>query len=99
MTAIAEIPVEQLTAGQRIFVSNRIGLRRVLDVLEYDTLGLEKVDCFVVLYDPPGPGMAYENRSGMRGVVVPFRRDCVSLRPLRRGELVRVERLHLVERN
>lgn len=99
MSRLVTVPVEQVTAGDRIRVSTRIGVRRVVDVLEYDTLGLETVDCFVVLYDPPGPGMSFENRAGARGVLTPFKRDVVALRPLRRGDLLEVERLHLVERN
>jgi hypothetical protein len=97
MTALVEIPVEDVFVGQRIQVGRRVGLRRVVDVLAYDTLGVEEVRCFVVVYDPAGPGQTWENRSGMKGVSSSSRRETASLRPFRLGELVRVERLHLVE--
>lgn len=96
MTVLAEVPVEHVRVGDRIFVSRKIGCRRVADIREYDTLGVEKVDCFVVLYDAHGPGTAWENRAGMKGVVTFYRRDVVGLRPYRRGELVRLERLRAV---
>lgn len=99
MTVLASVPVEQIRIGDRIKVSQRVGIRPVVDVLDYDTLGVEEVDCFVVLYQPIGPGQAWENRSGMKGVLSHVRRDVASIRPLRRGDLVEVERLRLVERS
>lgn len=98
MSGLASVPVEQVRVGDRIMVSRRIGLRRVLEIEEYDRFGLEHVDCFVLVYQA-GPGQAWENRSGRKGVVSRFPRDRTLLRPLRRGDLVEVERLHLVERN
>jgi hypothetical protein len=94
---LVETPVEQVRVGDRIFVSRLLGVRRVAEILEYATLGLEQVDCFVILYDAPGPGMTFEKRSGVKGHIGSCRRDIVGLRPYRRGELVQLERLHLVE--
>lgn len=94
-----EISVEDVLPGQKILVSRRIGFRTVREVREYDTLGLEQVRCFVVIYEA-GAGLAWENRSGMKGVAsVDRRRTVQGLRPLRRGEPVQIERLHLVERS
>src|SRR4051812_44905472 len=99
MNVLVDTPVEQVRAGDRIHISRKIGVRRVADILEYDTLGIEKVDSFTILYDAPGPGMAWENRATKKGVVTFYQRDVVATRPYRRGELVRLERLHLIERS
>lgn len=94
---LREVPVEEIRIGDRIFVSRKIGLRRVADIREYDTLGIEQVDSFVLLYDAPGPGAAWENRAGAKGQVTYYRRDVVATRPHRRGEHLQVEHLRLVE--
>lgn len=94
---LVSVPVEQVRVDDRVHVSRKIGCRRIVDIREYDTLGLEQVDCFVILYAAHGPSIAWENRAGAKGVVTFVRRDVVALRPLRRGEPVQIERLHLVE--
>lgn len=92
------VPAEEIRIGDRIHVSRKIGVRRVADIREYDTLGLEKIDSFVILYDAAAAGRAWENRAGAKGVVTFYQRDVVALRPLRRGQLVQLEqRLHLVQ--
>jgi hypothetical protein len=99
VTVLVEVPAEEVHAGDRIFVSRRIGVRRVDDILEYDTLGMEQVDCFVIVYDAPGAGQGWNKPSGSQGHIGFYRRDVVGTIPYRRGELVQLERLHLVERS
>lgn len=98
MTArLVYVPVEEIRIGDRIFVSRRIGVRRVVEILDYDTLGVEQIDSFTILYDAPGAGMTFEKRSGTTGHLGSIRRDVVGTRPYQRGELIQLERLHLVE--
>ena len=94
----AQVPVEDLREGDRILLP-KLGPRRVANVRAYDTLGVDQAECFVVIYDPAGPGQSWENRSGMKGAVAHATRHLASIRPHRRGETVTAERLHLVGRS
>ena len=85
----AHVPVETLEPGQWIVLPSGRA-RRVLRVDRYETLGLEQAESFNVVYDPGGPGQAWENRAGKKGAVSYYERDEARLGALRRGELVRV---------
>ncbi len=97
MTLLVQVPAEQVRIGDRIHISRKLGVRRVTEILEYDMLGLEQIDSFMILYQAPGPGVAWENRAGAKGKTSLYPREAVALRPYRRGEQVQLERLHLVK--
>jgi hypothetical protein len=86
------IAIEDVRPGDEILVHRRIGFRPVLRVDRCDTLGVEAVECYRLVYKPAGPGQAYENRSGAKGVISTFKRDEVGLKPLRAGETVTIRR-------
>lgn len=84
---LESVPVEELARGDEIRVHERVGLRPVIRVDHFATLGTERVDCYVVVYEPAGPGLAWENRSRAHGGS-PFERTEASLAIKRKGELV-----------
>ena len=79
------VPVEQLCVGDEAIVSRKIGARPVLRVERYAPGEADPRERFVVVYEPAGPGGAWENRGATR-----YRRDEASLAVKERGAPVEI---------
>jgi hypothetical protein len=84
------IPIEDVQPGDRLRLPGTVGDRPVLELLEYDTLGLERCRNYVILY-ALGKTYAFENRARAHGIRVVEQPEA-GTRSYRAGEQVEVLR-------
>jgi hypothetical protein len=80
------IEAGEVKIGDRIFVTPRVGFREVVEVDEYDMLGIQPIECVVFSYES-FHGAAWENRASVKGVSS-YRRDVAAMRPIPVHDLV-----------
>ena len=79
------VPVEQVSVGDQVIVSRTIGARPVLRIERYAPDDIDSRERFVIVYEPTGPGVAWENRGATR-----YRRDEAALAVKERGAPVEI---------
>lgn len=83
------VPVEDVQPGDRVLLPV-LGYRVVLEVNEYDHLGMEPARCFQIVY-ALGASLAFENRASAAKGPSAVHQPEASIRLLRAGELVPIE--------
>ena len=79
------VPVEDVRAGDQVVVSRKVGARPVLRVERYEPHEADCRERFVVVYEPAGPGAAWEHRGPTS-----YRRDGAALAVKERGARVEI---------